>query len=79
MLKARQVEADEHRRRLEADDSKQRALKDMMNSKLEFRKKNEAVEEVLVSVCRGEMCGLSRLLQSTLTAGTPMFACVPSI
>jgi len=47
MQRARQAEAEEHRRRLEADDSKQRALRDMMNSTLEFRKKDADAEDLL--------------------------------
>ena len=50
LMQNKQIEAEEQRRRLEADDSKQRALKDMMNSMLEFRKKDADAEDVLVSL-----------------------------
>lgn len=50
---ARAAEAEAERQRLEADDSKQRALKDMMNATLEFRKKQNSAEEMLVRGAQG--------------------------
>jgi len=51
VLAAQKEEEAEQARRLAGDDSKQRALRDMMNATLETRKKSAEGEDALVRAC----------------------------